>query len=86
MLSFQLRPGDFITVTTQDGFECQLILKKVDRNSVEVGLAGPQWFRFVRTKVKPETHRKREFGPDKSQGDYLRQMLEGSNGSSSDDP
>lgn len=86
MLAVQLRKGDTLIVRTRDGYEMTAEVSRIDLTSCELKLNGPAWFAWEFDRLPDKAIPVREFGPDKSQGDYLRQMLEGSNGSSSDDP
>lgn len=86
MLAVQLRKGDTLIVRTRDGYEMTAEVSRIDLSTCELKLNGPAWFTWEFDRLPDKAIPVREFGPDKSQGDYLRQMLEGSNGSSSDDP
>ena len=86
MLAVQLRKGDTLIVRTRDGYEMTAEVSRIDLSTCELKLNGPAWFEWQCERLPDKSIPVREFGPDKSQGDYLRQMLEGSNGSSSDDP
>lgn len=80
MLAVQLYKGDTLVIRTRDGYEMTAEVSRIDLTSCELKLNGPAWFAWEFDRLPNKANPVQEFGPDKSQGDYLRRMIDGEGG------